>query len=99
MQSVRIRAIVAGIELSGPADLSSIRKAVARLLRAREQAEEAGYEVQELRVATNPWAAQLHLQSRHAGLGALRDIDAMIVDAGMVLSIGPIVPPDAPPRS
>lgn len=90
LDALRIRAIVAGVEISGPGDKAPVEKAVARLLLARQRAHDAGFEVQTLRVATNPVIAPLDAGQRRAALGALRELDAVVAAHEAMLSIGPV---------
>ena len=94
LDALRIRAIVAGVNISGPSDRAPVERAVERLLRARQRAHDAGYEVQTLRVATNPIVAQLDARQRHAALGPLGELDSIVAAHAAVLSIGPILTTD-----
>ncbi len=89
-EPLRIRTITAGVELSDLQDLSALDRSLARLLRARGRAQEAGFEVQTLRVATNPVVAHLDSSQRHAALQVLEKLDAAATARGVMLSIGPI---------
>lgn len=91
---LRIRTITAGVTVSGPDDLSAIDSAIERLMRVRKQAQSAGYEVQTVRVATNPWVANLDAGLRRHAIGALEKFDAAIAAADALLSIGPILSAD-----
>jgi hypothetical protein len=91
VESLRIRGIAAGIELSRLTDLHTIRSAIALLQRSGERAQEAGYEVQELRLVTNPLVARLDADRRESVLGALQEIDREVDAHGIVLSIGPVL--------
>ena len=56
---VRVRTITAGVELTSALELERVEAAVAFLARAKRTFENAGYEVQTLRVAVNPVIASL----------------------------------------
>jgi uncharacterized protein (UPF0210 family) len=88
---VRIRTITAGVALAGLDDVGALDRALGRLLRARKHAEEAGFEVQTIRVATTPLAANLDESQRRRAIGALEKFDATIAAADALLSIGPIL--------
>jgi uncharacterized protein (UPF0210 family) len=91
LNPLRIRTITAGVQLTGPQDIGPVEQAIARLERAKRRAHDAGYEVQTLRVATNPLIAPLDARSRQAALSGLRRLDSGIAGAGALLSIGPVL--------
>jgi uncharacterized protein (UPF0210 family) len=94
LHPLRVRTITAGVELASVQDLAAVERALARVTRARKRVEEAGYEVQTVRVATNPIIAPLDDAQRASALPALEKIDAAAAAAGAVLSIGPILTAD-----
>src|SRR5262245_29079882 len=94
LRPLRVRTITAGVELAGVQDFAAVERALARVTRARKRVEEAGYEVQTVRVATNPIIASLDAAQRASALPALEKIDAAVAAAGAVLSIGPILTVD-----
>ncbi|HVY82115.1 MAG TPA: DUF711 family protein [Steroidobacteraceae bacterium] len=94
LHPLRVRTITAGVELASVQDLAAVERALARITRARKRVEEAGYEVQTVRVATNPIVAALDEAQRASALPALEKIDAAAAAAGAVLSIGPILTAD-----
>src|SRR5689334_3480324 len=94
LRPLRLRTITAGVELADVQDLAAVERALARVNRARKRAEEAGFEVQTVRVATNPIIASLVSAQRSSALAALEKIDAAAAAAGAVLSIGPILTAD-----
>jgi uncharacterized protein (UPF0210 family) len=87
----RIRTLTAGVELKGPGDAAAFERALARATRARKHAQDAGYEVQTIRVATNPIVAPLDAGQRQAALRDLHRLDALAQGAVAVVSIGPIL--------
>jgi len=94
LRPLRLRTITAGVELASVQDLAAVERALARVNRARKRAEEAGFEVQTVRVATNPIIASLDSAQRSSALAALEKIDAAAAATGAVLSIGPILTAD-----
>lgn len=94
LRPLRVRTITAGVELAGVQDLAAVERALARITRARKRVAEAGFEVQTVRVATNPIIAPLDAAQRSSAFAALEKIDAAAAGAGAVLSIGPILTAD-----
>jgi uncharacterized protein (UPF0210 family) len=94
LRPLRLRTITAGVELTGVHDLAAVERVLTRVTRARQRAQEAGFEVQTVRVATNPIIAPLDSAQRASALAALEKIDAAAAAAGAVLSIGPILTAD-----
>jgi uncharacterized protein len=92
--SVRIRTITAGVAVSGPDDVAAIDRALARLRRVRKRVEEAGFEVQTIRVATTPLLASLDEGKRRPAIGALEKFDAAAAAEKALLSIGPVLTAD-----
>lgn len=89
MHPLRVRTITAGVEVRGTQDFAAIERAVARLERARATLRQAGYEVQTMRVATNPI-----LGAEDAGTqdwSALERLDAAMTAHGAILSVGPLL--------
>lgn len=92
--TLRIRTLTAGVELKNPADAAALERALARAMRARKRVQDAGYEVQTIRVATNPVVATLSASQRSAALRDLQQLDALALAAGAVMSIGPVLVED-----
>ncbi len=90
----RIRTITAGLQLKSIADLDQAEAAVAFLLQARELFKAEGYEVQTLRLATQPLAKYLPNWSSPSSLEAIKVLDQFAVDSGVVCSIGPVITGD-----
>lgn len=90
----RIRTITAGVNLDSVSDFASIESAVAFLERAKKEFEAAGYEVQTLRIATQPLKEYLNDRSRDQAIPALKTIDRLIASKNVVLSIGPVITQD-----
>jgi uncharacterized protein len=89
--ALRIRTLTAGVELKMPGDSATLERALARATRARKRVQDAGFEVQTIRVATNPVVATLNASQRDAALRDLQDLDAIAGAAGAMLSIGPVL--------
>ncbi|NIR49922.1 DUF711 family protein, partial [candidate division KSB1 bacterium] len=89
----RIRTITAGVNLASLSDLSTIESALAFLARTNKEFETAGYEVQTLRIATQPLNETLN-EPREKAISALKDIDSLISEKNVVLSIGPVITED-----
>src|SRR6266850_4864575 len=71
MRPVRIRTITAGVPLRTPEDRAPFERAIALLARARTRVEAAGYELQTVRIATQPMLAGADPDSRKQALPAL----------------------------
>lgn len=93
--AVRVRTITAGVELSAALELDRIEKALAFLERAKESFVEAGYEVQTIRVATNPIVASMNPQARDRALPRLQEIDQLVASRGAIFNIGPVLTTNA----
>jgi len=90
---MRIRTITAGVAVSGPDDVEALDRALARLLRVRKRMQDAGFEVQTIRVATTPLVADLD-EGKRLAIGALEKFDAAVAAENAILSIGPILAVD-----
>ena len=90
----RIRTITAGLQLQNLADLDQAGAAVAFLQRAQKLFVAEGYEVQTLRLATQPLQKYLPNWSSPASLEALKVLDRFAVENGVVCSIGPVITAD-----
>ncbi|HMN45232.1 MAG TPA: DUF711 family protein [Povalibacter sp.] len=98
MNALRIRPLTAGIELPDASRLDAIEAATALLQRARRQFGDAGYEVQTVRIATQPFVARMDAAQRNRLLDQLLDqlrtIDALLADTGTIMSLGPVMTDD-----
>lgn len=93
-ESLRIRAITAGVSLRSGADFETLEQAVAFLRAARHAYGQAGYEVQTIRIATQPCREYLpRLQSEEA-LKALERLDRFAAEHELAFSIGPALTAD-----
>lgn len=90
----RIRTITAGVTLGELAVNRAFEEAVSFLRAAKQRFEETGYEVQTTRIATEPLAAQAVAAGTARALHAIRRLDAAAVEAGVLLSIGPLIQSD-----
>jgi uncharacterized protein (UPF0210 family) len=91
----RVRTITAGTTLHDPGDHAPVDRALAFLARARQRFVAAGYEVQTVRVATQPLVAGVGPRERAAALPALQALDRAVTSANARLSIGPVPGADA----
>src|SRR5260370_23201103 len=91
----RGRAITGGTTLGDRRDHAPVDAALAFLARARRSFADAGYEVQTVRVATQPLVAGLGPRERAAALPALQALDRTVTGANALLSIGPVPGADA----
>ena len=94
MNPVRVRTITAGVELTPAFELDRVEKAVSFVTRSKRAFEAAGYEVQTIRVATNPVVASLSATARHIALDQLRRIDELVAAQGVIFNIGPVLTED-----
>jgi uncharacterized protein len=92
--ALRVRTITAGTTMRDLSRLDAIEGAIEVLRRARKRFNDAGYEVQTLRIALGPVVARLDAQQRDAALQRLQDIDALVGDHGVILSIGALLTHD-----
>lgn len=92
----RVRTITAGVTLGGVDDTAAVQRAVDALLRCRARFQDAGYEVQTLRVATNPIVATLDAATRARRLDALAALDRTVGQHQVLLSVGPVLVDDRP---
>jgi hypothetical protein len=90
----RIRTITAGVNLKNTSDLAAVESAIAFLQTARRKFEGAGYEIQTLRIATQPLSEYLNGKSRREALTDLKKLDATVASKGVLLSIGPVITDD-----
>jgi uncharacterized protein (UPF0210 family) len=90
----RIRTVTAGVNLKSVADFATIESAVAFLTRAKKRFEAAGYQVQTLRIATQPLSEYLNGRTRNDALSELKKLDQILSKKNILLSIGPIITKD-----
>src|SRR5438876_900667 len=90
----RIRTVTAGVNLKNTSDLATVESAIEFLLRARKKLEDEGYEIQTLRIATQPLPEYLNGKSRAAALADLKAIDGLVSARNVLISIGPVITDD-----
>ena len=92
----KVRALTAGVDLETLADRAPIETALGLLTRARARLAREGFEVQLARLSLPPLLARLDAARRWTSLAHVRQLDALAGEAGVVLSVGPVVIDDAP---
>jgi uncharacterized protein len=90
----RIRAITAGVSLGNAADPRPVDEAVHFLGRTRQTFVDRGYEVQTIRIATQPLAEYVAAWNNQAGIKAIAALDQQAIAAGASCSIGPVLTAD-----
>ncbi len=94
LKPVRVRTITAGLELSPRGESKRIESTLDFLAAAKRAFVNAGYEVQTLRIATNPWLAGAAPRDRQQLLTRLRELDKIVTERGAILSVGPVLTED-----
>jgi uncharacterized protein len=87
----RVRTITAGVGLETAKKLDRLEAAMSLLERGKKVFEADGYEVETLRVATRPLAADLSGSARDAALADLQALDRVARSGDALVSIGPIL--------
>ncbi len=90
----KIRTITAGINLKNTSDLATVESAISFLQRTKKKFEDEGYEIQTLRIATQPFPEYLNGKTRREALADLKKIDEVVAARGVLLSIGPVITDD-----
>ena len=90
----RIRTITAGVNLAGTSDVKTIESAIEFLQHARKKYESEGYEIQTVRIATQPLSEYLNSKSRVDAIADLKKIDDILSASNVILSIGPVITDD-----
>ena len=90
-KNFRIRTITAGIELGSITDFKKIESVVASLNRAKARFMQEGYEVQTVRLATQPLPMYLSDWLSSKSISAIQAIDEFAKAQGVVLSLGPVI--------
>jgi hypothetical protein len=91
---LRVRTITTGLELSPRGESPRLADALEFLAAAKRSFVNAGYEVQTLRIATNPWLAGASPGERRQLLERLRALDRMMVEHDVILGVGPVLTED-----
>jgi uncharacterized protein (UPF0210 family) len=94
LKPVRVRTITAGLDLSPRGESKRIESTLGFLAAAKRAFVNAGYEVQTLRIATNPWLAGAAPRDRQQLLSRLRELDKIVTERGAILSVGPVLTED-----
>src|SRR5256886_9984890 len=68
--------------------------ALAALKRAKRTVADAGYEVQTLRIATQPFLEGAGSRARADALPSLQGLDRAVAAESVLVSIGPVLAPD-----
>jgi uncharacterized protein (UPF0210 family) len=90
----KIRTITAGVTLKNTSDLVTVESAIGFLQRAKKKFEDDGYEIQTLRIATQPLPEYLNGKTRNEALADLKRIDEVVSARSVLLSIGPVITDD-----
>ena len=90
----RVRTITAGVEVGKALDLDQANTAVAFLKQARQIFEADGYQVQTLRLATQPLQNYLPDWMTAKSINAIRALDQFAIDNAVSCSIGPVITND-----
>lgn len=91
---LRVRTITAGVSLDNASQTDRFEKAIATLKRGRTVFEQAGFEVQTTRIATNPFIAGLSTADREKALPQLEALDRLAAEHKVIVSIGPVLNED-----
>jgi uncharacterized protein (UPF0210 family) len=91
---LRVRTITTGLELSPRGESPRLESALKFLAAAKRSFVNAGYEVQTLRIATNPWLAGASPGERRQLLDRLRVLDKMMAEHDVILGLGPVLTED-----
>jgi uncharacterized protein len=91
---LRVRTITTGLELSPRGESPRLASALKFLAEAKRSFVNAGYVVQTLRIATNPWLAGASPAERRQLLDRLRELDKMLVEHDVILGLGPVLTED-----
>ena len=93
-KSFRIRTITAGIELQSATDMEKVEEAFRFLERVREDFEAQDYEVQTLRIATQPLAEYLPDWMSAQALEVIKSFDQFASERNVMFNIGPVITDD-----
>ena len=90
----RIRTITAGVNLKSTSDISTLESAATFLQKAKTDFENAGYEVQTLRIATQPLPEYLNGLTLPDAIAPLKGLDTFVTSKNIILSVGPALVED-----
>ncbi len=86
----RIRTITAGVNMATGDDFNALQRASDFLKHSRDTFETMGYEVQTLRIATQPLFHYLSDWHSSTSLDAIRELDVFAREHELMLNIGPV---------
>ena len=89
----RIRSLTLGLPLESLADLAAVDRAAAILENAKRRLENAGYEIQTLRLATPPLWRLAAAPPRPGMLEALAALERQADARGLLIGVGPLAEP------
>ncbi|MCP5215918.1 MAG: DUF711 family protein [Pseudomonadales bacterium] len=87
----RIRTITAGVQMQNTSDTTSLMNAIEFLLQARSSYQALGYEVQTVRVATQPLTEYCEDWSSDRSIEKLLKLDQIATAHQLNFSIGPVI--------
>lgn len=87
----RIRTLTAGVTVRDAGDLRPVDDAIAFLQRARKRFEGDGYEVQTLRIATQPFLDPAGVVARRRATEPLQVLDRWVTERSVLISLGPVI--------
>lgn len=90
-RAFRVRAITAGVSLRNAGDFETLASAFDFLQKARRRLQEAGYEVQTVRVATQPLREYLPDWHARKAFEAIERLDRFAAERELAFSIGPVM--------
>jgi hypothetical protein len=93
-RNFRIRAVTAGVPLTGDTGPRELEPALGFLRQARAELEARGYEVQTVRLATQPLAEYLPEWSSGEALEVIHEMDEIALASDASLSLGPVITAD-----
>lgn len=94
----RVRAITAFVRLDRDHYQAQVQDAVSFLHRAQAAYQGAGYEVQTLRITTQPFPEYIHGLSHQQALAFFRSLDELAQKQGFIASLGPAMLSDSDDR-
>lgn len=90
----RVRAITAFVQLDREHYAAQVEDALHMLRRAKAAFEQAGYEVQTVRITTQPFPAYTHGLSKEDALAFFRQLDNLAQKESFLLNLGTVSDPD-----
>ena len=91
----RIRTVTAGVRLDSAADMRTIESAISFLDRTRKAYADGGYEVQTIRIATQPLTSPARGVAADRLLADIQALDRAASQHGVLVSVGPLVRDDS----